>query len=621
MNGFIELIHFIPNNNIYKEEKKLKKIKWLVFLLSISMIFSLVGCKSDEPKEVSGDGLFKPGTYEGEGKGIGGTIKLEVTVTEDEITDIKVLEHNETPGVSDPAFEQIPAKIIEAQGLGVDVIAGATMSSEGILAAVTQALEKAGADIEALKKISAKANTGTGETIEKETDVVVIGGGGAGLAAAVSAHQNGAKVIVLEKMPRVGGNTIISGAAYNAVDPKRQEAQGIEDSIDKHFQQTYEGGDKLGKPELIRVLVENAYPTIEWLESMGMEFEDELFTVLGGLWPRAHTPVEPLGTGYINTYMNYIEENSSDMEVLLNTKATELIMEDNRVVGVKAESPEGELILKANNGVVIATGGFGNNVEMREEYNAIWPSLVNLKSTNHPGATGDGITMAKSVGANLIGMEQIQLLPMGDPETGSLSGNIEKSVENRIFVNKEGKRFVDEGARRDVMTKALFEQEDAFMWVILDSKNYPTGEHKNNFNESIDELVAAGRAFKGDTLEELAEKIGVNPDNLVEAVNKFNEAVETGGPDEFGRTLFQWKIDTAPFYAGPRVPTVHHTMGGIEINEKAEVLDTNGNVIPGLYAAGEVTGGIHGANRLGGNALADVNVFGRIAGESAAKNK
>ena len=228
--------------------------------------------------------------------------------------------------------------------------------------------------------------------------------------------------------------------------------------------------------------------------------------------------------------------------------------------------------------------------------------------------------MAKSVGANLIGMEQINYYQWVILKL-VVSGNIEKSVENRIFVNKEGKRFVDEGARRDVMTKALFEQEDAFMWVILDSKNYPTGEHKNNFNESIDELVAAGRAFKGDTLEELAEKIGVNPDNLVEAVNKFNEAVETGGPDEFGRTLFQWKIDTAPFYAGPRVPTVHHTMGGIEINEKAEVLDTNGNVIPGLYAAGEVTGGIHGANRLGGNALADVNVFGRIAGESAAKNK
>lgn len=599
----------------------MKKSKLLILLLVISMIFPLVGCQSEKAKEVTSNNLFNPGTYVGEGQGIGGTIKLEVTVTEDKITDIKVLEHNETPGVSDAAFETIPAKIIEYQSLGVDVVSGATVSSKGILEAITQALEKAGADIEALKKIPTKTSTGTGKTIEKETDVVVIGAGGAGLAAAVSAHQNGAKVIVLEKMPKVGGNTIISGAAYNAVDPKRQKAQGIEDSIEKHFQQTYEGGDKLGKPELIRILVENAYPALEWLESMGMKFKDEVFTVLGGLWPRAHKPVEPLGTGYINTYMNYINNNSSDIEILLNTKATELIMENNRVVGVKAESPEGQLIVRARNGVVLATGGFSANVEMREKYNKIWPSLKDLKTTNHPGATGDGIIMAQAVGANLIHMEQIQLLPMGDPETGSLSGNIEQSVENRIFVNKQGKRFVDEGARRDVMTKALLEQEDAFMWVILDSKNYPTGDVKNNFNESIDELVAAGRAYKADTLEDLAKQIGVDPKNLIETVNKFNEAVEKGGPDEFGRTLFQYKIDTPPFYAGARVPTVHHTMGGVEINEKAQVLDVNGNVIPGLYAAGEVTGGIHGSNRLGGNALADVTVFGKIAGENAAKNK
>jgi len=597
----------------------LRKSKWLIFLLTIAMIFSLIGCQSKDSEDVTGDGLFNPGTYTGEGQGLS-KIKVEVTVTEDKITDIKVVEHNETPGVGDVALEQIPAEIIEYQSLGVDIVAGATMSSNGIIEAITQALEKAGADIAALKKVPAKTVTKTGETIEKETDVVVIGAGGAGLAAAVSAHQNGAEVIVLEKMPKVGGNTIISGAAYNAVDPKRQQLQGIEDSVDKHFQQTYEGGDKLGKPELIRILVENAYPALEWLESMGMEFTDEVFTVLGGLWPRAHKPVEPLGTGYIKTYMNYIDNNSG-IEVLLNTRATELIKENDRVVGVKAETPEGNLIVRARNGVVLATGGFSANVEMREEYNKIWPSLKNLKTTNHPGATGDGIAMAKAVGANLIDMEQIQLLPMGDPETGSLSGNIEQAVENRIFVNKQGKRFVDEGARRDVMTQALFEQEDAFMWVILDSKNYPTGDVKNNFNETIDELVAAGRAYKADTLEDLAKQIGVDPDNLVEAVNKFNEAVETGGPDEFGRTLFQWKIDTPPFYAGARVPTVHHTMGGVEINEKTQVLDVNGNVIPGLYAAGEVTGGIHGSNRLGGNALADITVFGRIAGENAAKNK
>ena len=612
---------FTQNN---KGGNPLKKHKLLALLLTICMVLSIVaGCqtKGKETTNVSENSLFTPGTYEGEGKGIGGTIKLEVTVTEDKITDIKVLEHNETPGVSDAAFNTIPAQIIEYQSLGVDVVAGATESSNGILEAVINALQKAGADIEALKKVPIEKAEKSDKVIERETDVVVIGAGGAGLAAAVSAHQNGAKVIVLEKMPKVGGNTIISGAAYNAVDPKRQSKQGIEDSIEKHFQQTYEGGDKLAKPELVRILVENAYPALEWLESMGMQFTDEVFTVLGGLWPRAHKPVEPLGTGYINTYMNYINNHSSDIEVLLNTKATELIKEDGKIVGVKAESPEGQLIVKARNGVVLATGGFSANVEMREKYNKIWPSLKNLNTTNHPGATGDGIIMAQAVGANLIDMEQIQLLPMGDPETGSLSGNIEQAVENRIFVNKEGKRFVDEGARRDVMTKALLEQEDQMMWVILDSKNYPTKDTKNNFNETIDELVAAGRAYKADTLEDLAKQIGVDPNNLIEAVNKFNEAVETGGPDEFGRTLFQWKIDTPPFYAGARVPTVHHTMGGVEINENAQVLDVNGNVIPGLYAAGEVTGGIHGSNRLGGNALADITVFGRIAGANAAKNK
>jgi succinate dehydrogenase/fumarate reductase flavoprotein subunit len=218
-------------------------------------------------------------------------------------------------------------------------------------------------------------------------------------------------------------------------------------------------------------------------------------------------------------------------------------------------------------------------------------------------------------------MEHIQLLPLGDPDTGSLAGNIEQAVENRIFVNKDGKRFVDEGARRDVMTKALFEQEDAFLWIILDSHNYPTGDTKNNFNETIDELVAAGRAYKADTLEDLAAQIGVNADNLVAAVEDFNKHVESGEPDEFGRTLYQWKMDTPPYYAGARKPTVHHTMGGIEINTEAQVVDTSGNVIPGLYAAGEVTGGIHGTNRLGGNALADINTFGRIAGRNAATMK
>lgn len=563
----------------------------------------------------------KTGSYVGEGKGVHGMIQVAVILEGKTIKEIQVLKQDETPGVGDVATKMIPEEIIKYQSIAVDSVAGATMSSDGVKAAVKMALEKAGVNIADYQKKPVKSNVPATGLLEKKADVVIIGAGGAGLAAAVSAHQNGAKVLVLEKMPKVGGNTIISGAAFNAVDPKRQGKAGIEDSVEKHYTQTYEGGDKLAKPEMVRTLVENAYPAIEWLESLGMQFKDDIFTVLGALWPRSHKPIMPLGTGYISTYMNYVDAHSDGIEIMLNTKVTELIVENGKVTGVKAENAQGAVIASANKGVVVATGGFGANKEMRDKYNKMWPALTNLNTTNHPGATGDGMLMADKIGANLIGMEQIQLLPMGDPVTGSLSGNIEQGVENRIFVNKDGNRFVDEGARRDVMTKALFQQKDAYMWVILDKHSYPTGDTKNNFNETIDQLIAEGRAFKGDTLEELAKKIGVDPANLVKAVDTFNQAVDKKITDPTGRTLFADKIDTAPFYAGARVPTVHHTMGGIEITTSAQVLDKSGKIIPGLYAAGETTGGIHGSNRLGGNAIPDTVVFGKIAGESAAKAK
>ncbi|WP_326906547.1 flavocytochrome c [Sedimentibacter sp. MB31-C6] len=639
----------------------------LSIILVLSMILSLSACATNTgvkpTDEENIDAIFTPGTYEGEAEGFHGTIKATVTVTELEITDITV-EHTETAGLGDKAVEKIALEVKENTSLDVPLVSGATYSSEGIVAAITAALEKAGADIAALKSKSVEEDEEAAADIEKTADVIVIGGGGAGLAAAVSAHQNGASVIVIEKMPQVGGNTIISGSAYNAADTERQSSltmtdlekqtvkdiisseqtdpevkewqetlkkeweeylasgkTGLFDSPTLHKLQTYNGGDKIGNIKLINTLADNTLDSVEWLEDLGMEFKDYVFTVLGGLWSRAHKPEKPLGTGYIETYMNYIEENSSDIEIMVDTTAKSFIVEDSVVKGVNAESKGSKVTLNAENGVILATGGFGANVDMREQYNTIWPSLKDIKTTNHTGATGDGIVMAEDIDTSVIGMEQIQLLPMGDPETGSLSGNIEQGVQDRIFVNKEGSRFVDEGARRDVMTKALMEQEDSYMWVIVDKHSYPTGDTVNNFNESIDSLVEAGRAFKADTLEELAELIDVDPDELVNSVETFNDAVEGSIDDPFGRTLFDNKIDTAPFYAGARVPTVHHTMGGVEINEDAQVVDNNGEVIKGLYAAGEVTGGIHGSNRLGGNALADITVFGRIAGTSAALAK
>ncbi|SET53047.1 fumarate reductase flavoprotein subunit [Natronincola peptidivorans] len=596
----------------------LKSKRFVSVLLCIILAISIIGCQS-KPTDTTESALFQPGTYTASAPGHNGDITVEVTVDEYEIKEVKVLKHNESPGITDAAIERIPKAIVDDQTLAVDIVTGATITCDAIIAAVTEALKQADADIAALS-VKKEREDAIGEAVEYTTDVVVIGGGGAGLAAAVSAHQNGAKVIVLEKMPRLGGNTILSGGAFNAAGSPRQVAQGIEDSVELHYTQTFEGGDEQGTPELVRILVENAYPAVEWLESLGMKFNDEVFTVLGGLWPRAHRPSTPLGTGFIDTYQEYINA-TDDIEVLLDTEALELIVADGKIAGVMAKGLKGDVIVHANNGVVLATGGFAVNNELLEAYNQSWPSLAGIKSTNHPGATGDGLVMAEAVGANLIGLGDIQLLPLGDPNTGSLAGNIEKGVENRIFVNKSGDRFVDEGARRDVMTLALMEQQDSFLWVIIDSSDYPTGDEKNNFNESMNELVEQGRAFKGDTLEELAAAIDVPAENLVKAVEEFNKAAETGGPDAFGRTLFERKIEQGPFYAGARMPTVHHTMGGVEINTYAQVLDGNGAVISGLYAAGEVTGGIHGSNRLGGNALADIAVFGRIAGESAAAKK
>ncbi|MEG0359659.1 MAG: flavocytochrome c [Anaerorhabdus sp.] len=589
--------------------KKLFKIA-----LTALLVLSLGACSSKSTG-------YKAGTYNAEAAGMNGPVKVEVTVTTDKIEKIVITEHAETPSISDLAISDMPTRIVDAQGLGVDTVSGATITSKAILEAVGLAMKDAGADVEALKQIKG-AEVAKEEDKEYTADVVVIGAGGAGLAAAVTANQDGASVIVIEKMPKVGGNTILAGGALNAVDEGSETAVANEDSVELHYTQTYEGGDKQGDPELVRTLVENAWDGVEWLQSLGMEFKEGTFTVLGGMWPRAHKPVEPVGTGFFNAYQNYIDSNEN-IDLYLETTAKEFIVEDGKVVGVVAEGKTGNKItIHANNGVILATGGFAKNVEMRQEYNTLWANLdETIKSTNHAGATGDGIAMAEAVGAELVQMGNIQLLPMGDPETGSLSGNIEMGVENRIFVNDEGNRFVDEGARRDVMTNALFEQPNSHMWVILDSHDYPTGDEVNNFNESINQLVADGRAFKGDTLEELAEQIGVDPANLVSAVEGFNSHVTDKSADEFGRTLYKDPINQGPFYAGARVPTVHHTMGGVKINTDAQVINTNGEIIPGLYAAGEVTGGIHGANRLGGNALTDTVVFGRIAGASAAASK
>ena len=596
--------------------------KVLSLVLALAMLLTMSSLAAAEAGVFTGVGDSK----------IGGAGSIEVAVTVDEngvVTNVEVTKNGDTAGISDPAVQTIPGRIVEMQSANVEAVSGATYTSEAIMAATLDAVTKAGLDVAAWseKKV---VEVEKGADVVLEADVVIVGAGGAGLAAAVQANQNGSTVIVLEKMGKVGGNTILAGGAMNAVNDRSEQAIAYNDSVEWHFTQTMNGGDNQGDPVLVHTLVSNAYAGVEWLMDLGMEFQDEtagLFTVTGGLWPRAHKPVMPLGQGFFATYMNYIDSHEG-VDVMLNTCANELMVDESgRVCGVVATGETGNTVtVKARNGVIMATGGFAASVELRSAFNTQWADLgATIKSTNHAGATGDGIKMMQKLGADFVQMGNIQLLPLGDPVTGSLAGNIEHDVETRIFVNKEGNRFVNEGGRRDDMTNALFAQTDAYMWIVMDSDTYPTGDELNNFGETINQLVEAGRAFKGETLEELAEKIGVPAENLVAAVTEFNRHAEggdlAGTPDEFGRTLYSTPIDNGPFYAAARVPTVHHTMGGVRINQYCQVINENGQIIPGLYAAGEVTGGIHGSNRLGGNALTDTVVFGRIAGDSASQAK
>ena len=546
-------------------------------------------------------------TYSAEANGNNGPVKVAVTIEDGKIVAVDVVEHAETAGVSDRAIETIPVAIVENQSVAVDTVTGATNSSNAILTAVRDAIAQAGLDVAAFETaVTASADAGEQELT---ADVVIIGAGGAGLVAAITADELGSSVIVIEKMAFSGGNTILSGGYYNAVDPTRQQMSGVEDSVEQHIQQTWEGGDKVADLELVTKLCSEATDGLLWLESLGMKFKPAITTATGALWPRSHKAILPDGTGYLDVYHNVLAD--TDVQICYEVKANEIVMEDGKAVGVKAVGNDGtQYTFNANKGVILATGGFGSNIEMRQAYNTIWPTLdESVKSSNTVAATGDGIVMAQAVGANLVGMEYIQLHPLGNPATGTFSGVTTGDVEYYLQFNKEGKRYIAEDSRRDELCKAALEQTDGLMWQVSDTCVGSAA--------AAPAAVAAGYAVVADTLEELAELMGVDPEVFVSEINAYNEAVDTG-VDPLGRSILTHKIETAPFYASLRCTTVHHTMGGVQINTEAQVIDVNGEIIPNLYAAGEVTGGIHGGNRLGGNALADTVVYGRTAGRNAA---
>ena len=534
---------------------------------------------------------YVPGTYTYKVNAHNAAMTVAVTVSKHKIEKIDWSKNLETIGVGQLALEKVGGRILEKQSLGVDGVTGATISSMALKYAVGECLKQAKVSVEDLKDLKKNVEEYKALPNTMKTQVVIIGGGGSGLAAAVAASQAGADVIVLEKLGLLGGSTNVSEGALNAADPIRQPKLGIEDSVAKHIDQTLKGGHNVGNPELVKHLCEGAYPAVEWLESIGVKFKDEVGTATGALWQRSHYPATPSGNSYIRVFEKYIAEHPN-VQVITDIEAKDVLKDaDGRVTGVLAKhNKTGRYTLfKAEKGVIIATGGFGANVKLRQEVNTgVFKDYDLGKSigcTNfQKSAQGSGILMGKEVGANVIGMADIQVHPCGTPGTG-LMEMIRTSGRNRVFINTDGNRFVNEGAARDVLAKAIFAQKDSTYYVLVNHLRYPS------LTCSIDTYNAVVRGEKKDPLGFVAN-------------NKADKVMTEG-----------------PWYACQKVPTVHHTMGGLQINADAQVLDVNGKVIPGLYAAGETTGGIHGSNRLGGNAIADCMVFGRTAGTNAAQGK
>ena len=558
---------------------------------------------STGPKAPEGD-LFIPGTYTETAKGFGGDVTVTLEVTEDAIENVTIEGDHETENIGSFAVDMLDDRIMDAQSPKVDALSGATVTSNAILGAAKKAMKAAGADINAFpdkkeEPVAEKKNE------ELSTDIVIVGAGGAGMTAAINAAQAGKDVILLEKMPYAGGNTTKATGGMNAAETHYQAEQGIEDSVEQFVEDTMEGGHNINDRALVETMAENSAEGIDWLDSIGAPLPKVSFSG-GATNARIHAPEDGSGVGAYLVTALLKKVNDLDINVMYNTTATELISSDGTVTGVKAESHDTNYTINAK-AVILATGGFGNNEDMIVKYRK---DLKGTVTTSAPGITGDGIVMAEDVGAGLVDIDQIQLHPTVEQKTSML---ITESVrgDGAILVNQDGKRFTDELLTRDVVSAAELEQPGSYAYIIFDQR-------LREGLKATEKYISTGITVQGDTIEDLAEKIDVDPKTLAETLNNWNKYVADKNDPDFGRTTGMEKdLSQAPYYAIKIAPGIHHTMGGVHINTSAEVIDTDDQVIPGLFAAGEVVGGVHGGNRIGGNAVADIVVFGKIASDSA----
>ncbi len=633
---------------------KKAQIKKSVSALAMAAVIAVslfgYGCGA-KPASTSSDAGVS-GDFTGTAKGFGGDVSVTLTLTDGAITGCTAEGKDETQGVGSEAIAKMPGEIAESGSIAVDGVSGATITSTAIKEAAAAALTAAGLNPDDYK--TAVEKTGSAEDSTVEADVVVVGAGGAGMTAAITAAGEGKSVVILESQSMVGGNSVRATGGMNAGKTVYQdenefgESAGVEktlktaaekyadnetitalaktvseqwaayqanptgyfDSVELMELDTMIGGKGINDPELVETLCANSADAIDWLDEHGITLHN-VSSFGGASVKRIHRPVNAEGkTVSVGSYMiPLLQENceKAGVKMMLDTTATEILTDANgAAVGVKATGASGETVTVNAKAVVLASGGFGANLDMVVKYK---PELKGFMTTNAPGIQGQGIEMAQAIGAATVDMDQIQIHPTVEANTAALITEGLRG-DGAILINEEGQRFIDEVGTRDVVSAAEIAQTGSYSWLVVDQAMVDA-------SSVIQGYIKKGYTVTGATYEELGKAMGVDAAAFAETMEKWNGYVEAKNDPDFGRTSFANPLNTAPYYAVKVTAGVHHTMGGLKINANTEVLNEKGEVIPGLFAAGEVTGGVHGANRLGGNAVADFTVFGRIAGAAA----
>ncbi len=633
---------------------KKAQIKKSVSALAMAAVIAVslfgYGCGAKSASTSSDAGVS--GDFTGTAKGFGGDVSVTLTLTDSAITGCTAEGKDETEGVGSQAIAKMPGEIAENGSIAVDGVSGATITSTAIKEAAAAALTAAGLNPDDYK--TAVENNATAEDSTVDADVVVVGAGGAGMTAAITAAAEGKSVVILESQSMVGGNSVRATGGMNAGKTVYQdenefgESAGVEktlktaaekyadnetitalaktvseqwaayqanptgyfDSVELMELDTMIGGKGINDPALVETLCENSADAIDWLDEHGITLHN-VSSFGGASVKRIHRPVNDEGKVVsVGSYMiPLLEENckKAGVKMMLDTTATEILTDANgAAVGVKATGASGETVTVNAKAVVLATGGFGANLDMVVKYK---PELKGFMTTNAPGIQGQGIEMAQAIGAATVDMDQIQIHPTVEANTAALITEGLRG-DGAILINEEGQRFIDEVGTRDVVSAAEIAQTGSYSWLVVD-------QAMADASSVIQGYIKKGYTVTGSTYEELGKAMGVDAAAFAETMEKWNGCVEAKNDPDFGRTSFANPLNTAPYYAVKVTAGVHHTMGGLKINANTEVLNEKGEVIPGLFAAGEVTGGVHGANRLGGNAVADFTVFGRIAGAAA----